>query len=1129
MIWNIFHWRSLKTKIMLFTLSIFMLSIWMLAFYASRTLREDTQRILGEQQFASASMLAAEINQEVDDRLRGMETLAAMITPASMRNAAAAQRLLEDQQVFQRWFNGGTFVIGADGTAIAEIPLSAARIGVNYMERDFIATVFRERKSTVSQPVIGKKLMAPIIGMTVPIIDPQGKVIGALAGVTDLGVPNFLDRINQSHYGKGGGYVLLSVKHRLIITATDKRRVMEVIPPPGQAPWIDRLAGGYEGSFVGVNPTGAEVLVSAKSIPAAGWFVQANLSTEEAFAPIRDMQQRMLLAAIFLTLLAGGLTWWLLHCQLEPMVAAARILALMSDTNQRPGPLPVARHDEAGELIGGFNRMLETLGKREKALKESEERSRAITHSAQDAVVTSDSEGNIAGWNPAAETLFGYTESEVIGQPMTLLIPERYRGVHLAGMHRIRSGGEHRVIGKAVELNGLRTDGSEFPLELSLAKWETDDGWFVTGIIRDITERKRAISQLLESESRYRRLIESSPDIVYVFSNQRGGIFYSPRVEALLGYHPDYLCAHPFLWSESIHPDDVQNVKRTVISTDVKDAFAVEYRIKDAQGNWHWFLDRSTEVRTESGELLIEGLVTDITERKRASEELRRSEARFRSYFNQPMIGIAITSPEKGWLEVNPRLCEILGYAREEIVRLTWSEITHPDDIASDVAQFERVLRGEIDGYSLDKRFVRKDGSTIHVAMSASGVRTDDGRIDYFVALIQDITERRRLEEVHLQAQRLESLGTLAGGIAHDFNNILAAIRGNADLATEDVGPGHIAAESLEEIRKASNRASELVRRIMAFGRPKEAQQEVVGLGAVLSEVLLLLRATVPAGISFEKVLANGTPHVLADSGQIHEALVNLTTNAAHAIGPKAGSIEYRLAPIQVDEQLAQRIPGLVPGLYARMTVADNGSGMDAATMERIFDAFYTTKPVGEGTGLGLSMVHGTMRSHGGAVAAESTLGKGSSFHLYFPAAVEQTVKIDEGALVQIQPLTGQRVLYLDDEKALVFLAGRMLSRLGHQVDSYTDADEALEAFRARPQDYDIVVTDLSMPRMSGIEFASEVLGVRPGMPVLMMTGHVSTDDERNAHALGIREVILKPITMDELARVLDRLLRTSQ
>jgi len=302
-----------------------------------------------------------------------------------------------------------------------------------------------------------------------------------------------------------------------------------------------------------------------------------------------------------------------------------------------------------------------------------------------------------------------------------------------------------------------------------------------------------------------------------------------------------------------------------------------------------------------------------------------------------------------------------------------------------------------------------------------------------------------------------------------------------------------------------------------------------VDLGAVVGEVLKLLRSTLPAGISLRMDFAVETPHVQADAGQIHEAIVNLTTNAAYAIGRRAGSIEYRLEPVQVGEELARSNPGIAQGRYARLTVTDSGCGMDDAILERIFDAFYTTKAVGEGTGLGLSMVHGIMKSHGGAVTVESTPGKGSSFALYFPVANEKAHKEEHGAPTPTLLTAGQRVLYVDDEEALVFLASRALSRLGHQISGFTDPREALEAFRAHPQDYDIVVTDLSMPHMSGFDLAREVLAVRRGTPVLLTTGHIGAEDERNARAAGICEVILKPATMDELGQVLDRLFRDSQ
>ena len=369
---ELFQWRSIKTRVTLFTLAIFLAAIWSLVFYASRLLRDDMKRMLGEQQLSTVSFMAASINEELNYRLRALEEIAKQITPAIMANPAAVQTLLEQRPALQILFNSGAFVVGIDGVAIADVPISWGRVGGNYSDREYMAEILKG-KSTISKPVMGKKVKAPALPVAVPVKDSKGNVIGGLVTSNNLSKPNFLDKITEHSFGKIGGYLLLvDAQHRLIITASDKSRIMETLPAPGIKPALDSYIQGGERTGVVVSPMGVEVLTSAKGIPAAGWYLRIALPTVKAFAPIRTMQQRLMLATIFLTLLAGCLTWWMLKRQLAPVFTTIKSLTSLSDSDQYPQALPITSQDEIGELIGSFNHLLGILGQREGALKDSE-------------------------------------------------------------------------------------------------------------------------------------------------------------------------------------------------------------------------------------------------------------------------------------------------------------------------------------------------------------------------------------------------------------------------------------------------------------------------------------------------------------------------------------------------------------------------------------------------------------------------------------------------------------------------------------------------------------------------------------------------------------------------------------
>jgi len=489
---NIFQWRSLKTRVTLFTLAIFLIGIWSLAFYASRMLREDMERVLGEQQFSTVSFIAAEINHEMGDRLSVLEKVARKVTPAILGNTAALQAFLEDSLILQAPFNAGVIAYRLDGTAIAEIPLSAGRVGIHYADRDYLVGPLKEGKSTIGKPHISKSKKFPEFIMSAPIRDPQGKVIGALAGVTNLGKSSFLDVITENRYGKSGYYLLADTKDRLIITGTGNSRIMQPLPAPGISPLTDRYVQGYDETGVAINPAGVEVMASARPVPVAGWFIVASLPTEEAFYPIRTMQRRILIITLFLTLLTGGLIWWMVRRQLSPMLAAAKTLATLSGSNQPPQPLPITSQDEIGDLIGGFNHLLETLAQRNAALEESEFHLRTIIENEPECIKIIDAEGRLIQMNPAGLAMFEADSLEqVAGRTVLDLIAPEYRTAYADLHQRVLVGEPVRMKYKVLGLKG----GHRW-LETHAVPMQDHGKVVHLAVTRDITERMHAEEKL---------------------------------------------------------------------------------------------------------------------------------------------------------------------------------------------------------------------------------------------------------------------------------------------------------------------------------------------------------------------------------------------------------------------------------------------------------------------------------------------------------------------------------------------------------------------------------------------------------------------------------------------------------
>jgi PAS domain S-box-containing protein len=532
--------------------------------------------------------------------------------------------------------------------------------------------------------------------------------------------------------------------------------------------------------------------------------------------------------------------------------------------------------------------------------------------------------------------------------------------------------------------------------------------------------------------------------------------------------------------------------------------------------------DSGAPIRGDGGE--INGVVVvfkDASAARAAQQALQASEERLRLALEGAELGAVDHDLRTGEAVWNARLYAIVGYPRNTPVT---AEMINLHTAPEDWEQVQRTLqqaKAARAPFRSEHRIVRANDKAVRwICSNGIFLYDKEGRGIRFIGVVRDITENRRLEAQVRQSQKLDALGTLAGGIAHDFNNILAVLRGNLSLIRSEIPADHSIMPPLLEMEKACRRATALVRQILTFGSRHDGDRQVIQLEDVVAEAMKLLRATLPAQIEIRSHYPPGLPAILADPNQVQQIIANLGINASQAIGRRQGLIETQLDALQVDTELASTSADLQEGRYVRLRFSDNGCGIPRDIMDRIFEPFFTTKTPNAGTGLGLAVVRGILKNHDAAINVYSEPGRGTRLHLYFPAA--RTIS-PVAAAAQVEPKRGrgERILYLDDEESLVILAKRLLERMGYQVAGFNDSAQALAAFQTAPRDFDLVLTDLSMPGLSGMEVSRRMLEIRPDIPVLLATGYVRTEDVAQARSIGIREVIWKPQTVGEMGDLL--------
>ena len=630
-------------------------------------------------------------------------------------------------------------------------------------------------------------------------------------------------------------------------------------------------------------------------------------------------------------------------------------------------------------------------------------------------------------------------------------------------------------------------------------------------------------AKLAESEEKYRRVVDTSPETI-VLADLDGNIIFANQEFARM-----HAMNSPEEWYgksafELIAPEDHQKAKDVISQMIEKDLVkSIEFTFLKQDGTRLPVEISGSMIRGENGTpqaMLI--LAKNIADRKQAEQTLIESEEKYRLLVQNAPAGIYEFDLEDfRFTSVNDVMCEYTGYSEEEFLEMDALKLLTEDSKKALSKLLDEVYAGNQNPEPIEYRIKGKNNREFDVLVNSRFFFVD-GVPKRVTSVAHDLTvlrqaeaEKRQLEVQLHQAQKMEAIGTLAGGIAHDFNNILSAIIGYTELTQMSTPAESPISDYQHKILKAGNRAKDLIQQILTFSRQSEHELKPVQMKVIINEALKLLRATLPTNIEIQQSIQTDSL-VMGDPTQIHQILMNLCTNAGHAMLENGGTLEVDLCNVELDEDFTSRYPDLKPGNFLSLTVSDTGHGMPPDVLSRIFNPFFTTKERGEGTGMGLAVVHGIVESYGGIIYAYSEPQKGSSFKVYLPA-IESIDKPHEMA-DEVIPTGTESILFVDDEPFLVEIGQRMLQSLGYQVITRTSSTEALDLFRANPDRFDLVITDMTMPQMTGDKLAGELIAVRKDIPIIICTGFSHRMTAEGAKDMGIKDFLMKPIVRSEIA-----------
>jgi PAS domain S-box-containing protein len=643
-------------------------------------------------------------------------------------------------------------------------------------------------------------------------------------------------------------------------------------------------------------------------------------------------------------------------------------------------------------------------------------------------------------------------------------------------------------------------------------------------LLATLAERQQMEDALRKGEERFRLAIKATNDSIWDIDLKAGIVTWNDTYANLYGRPPETSDSWQW-WIDNIHPEDRENTVAGLRSAvaDRSSGWTCEYRFRRVGGEWAHIYDRAYIARDASGNAWrVIGAMQDLTERKSAEAALRESEERFRRVFEEGPLGLALVGADNRFLKVNSALCRMAGYAEAALARMSFVDITHPDDVHADTELNERLFNREIPFYRLQKRYVKKTGEIIWVNLTACLICGAAGEPLHALRMIEDITEIKRTQEEALLRQKLESVGTLAGGIAHDFNNLLGAVQAQAELASTELNAGSSCEEELKTIRDVAARGSEIVRQLMIYSGTESRDVGLVDLSSIVDEMLALLKVSVTKRAVIEGHLDRDLPAIRASAAQLRQIVLNLITNSSDAIGDRDGVIRVITKRVALKgASAAASFPTLADGDYVQLEVSDTGRGMSTETQAKVFDPFYSTKSAGRG--LGLAVVQGIVRSIGGAIHLTSEPDRGTSFQVLLPCAesAAHTTGLGGNERKVVAPTQHGTVLVVEDEDPLRQAVVKMLRKTGLEVFEAADGVSAIARLRTDGDQVDVMLLDLTIPGASHHEVIAEAAKAKPNMAVILTSAYSRETIAGETSPLPIRSFIRKPFQFGSLVNTI--------